>query len=157
MRVVHAQAVKLFEELRHPGPQEADRGPGFCIGPVEIGIGHPVAPRLTLGIRAAGRRSHAQSGREKSAGAPEVAMRSADLQVPEEEEPSALELAWKESCCSCARSWPKRKNPIGSAAIERSSARRAAADGIESRANSERSGSGQRRQSASRWTVSSAA
>src|SRR6266478_5034371 len=86
MRMVHAQAVKLFEELRHPGPQEPDRGAGLFIGPVEIGVQHSVAPRLTLGIRAAGRRSHAESGCEQAAGAPEVAMRSSDLQVPEQQE-----------------------------------------------------------------------
>src|SRR5882762_9838273 len=39
---------------------------------------------------------------------------------PNKRSPRALELAWKESCCSCAISWPKRKNPICSAATERS-------------------------------------
>src|SRR5882672_2035816 len=85
--MVHAQAVELFEDLRHPGPQEPDGGPGFFIGPVEIGVQQPVAPRLTFGIRAARWRSHEESGRQQPAGAPEVAMRSSDLQVPEEEEP----------------------------------------------------------------------
>src|SRR5438445_5068924 len=85
--MVDAQPVEFREHLAHAPPRERQRRSG-----VPDRVEHGVAPRLSLGIGPAGRRTHPPAGEEERAPAPDVLVGDADLQIAVEQQAQTARL-----------------------------------------------------------------